>query len=946
MEPETAVNKYIHQSWNVRQGLPQNTVHAIVQDETGYIWLGTGLGLVRFDGSGFKTFNKTNTTAILNNSVTALMIDGKKQMWIGTYGGGVTTYKHGIFVPPVSPTTLSRLLVTAIIEDSRGRVWIGTTDNGILVENKDNTGASTFVSYNRSTGLSSNTVTALLAGTKGDVWIGTPNGLNRYSEGKFSHYSRHHGLAANRVTALHRDKKGDLWIGTSGGLNHMDVRNTTSSGAPLMDARYGVKDGLPGNYIRSIIQDRHDNIWIATGGGLARFNTDKDPDAAPLFSAFTETQGLSDNALLSLYEDRWGNLWVGSTAGGLNVLQDGRFTFYSEQDGLSGDHVKTVFQDKRGRIWIGTNGQGLNRWKEGKVVKTYTTEDGLTSNFIDSARQDREGNIWIGTPTGLNRLTGGKIKTFTTQDGLSHNAVRVLYPDRLGRLWIGTYGGGLNLYDAGEFTHFGREQGLPDNFVLALEQDGYGNMWVGTNRGVGCLDSQSKLFRRFSDAEGVPRGMVLDIYCDPQGVIWMATHNEGLIRYQNGVFRRFDQQWGFTRHPIYKIIEDRKQNLWFSSAGGIFSVPRHRLNNYAASHEGVSLAPPPERGQDALNWRHFQEQDGLRTSVCTGGSQPAGWMTGDGNIWFPTIKGIAVMDLKSTVFSVQQMPVFQDLPKDLKEQPKGFTYITVIREQPVIIDRIAADGENVELMADFTLPDTTGTLEFHFIAINYRTPGKTHYKYRLTGHDAKWQMKRETTATYKNLPSGEYEFRVYARTADGKWSTDYDSYTFSIQTSFFQSFIFYVLLITVLVLLLIFLPRMLEKSFTQEPLPHVKYLRSSLTAQKAKQHLDKLLHLMENDKPHLDADMSLQKLAALLDISKEDLSQVVNEQLKKNFKQFLNEYRVEEAKVKLLDPKEQDFVLMKIAFDVGFNSKSAFNASFKKVTGQTPSQYRKAHRKD
>jgi ligand-binding sensor domain-containing protein/AraC-like DNA-binding protein len=929
LDPETGIEKYIHHAWGTREGLPQNTVHGIVQDDIGYLWIGTDLGLVRFDGSRFKTFNKENNPAILNNSITSLLIAKDKTMWIGTYGGGVTRYKDGVFTPPVSPTILSSLLVTTIAEDEQGRIWLGTTDNGILVREGE-----TFITYNRSAGLSSNTVTTAAVGSRGKLWIGTPNGLNCYKNGGFTHYTRQHGLTANGITALYKDGKGDLWVGTANGLNRLDTHDTALRRGEIVAEQYTVKDGLPGNFIRAIREDRHHNLWVATDSGLSRFNR----DAVERFTSFTEAQGLSDNALLSLYEDRWGNLWIGSTAGGINVLQDGKFTFLSEQDGLSSDHVKTIFQDKRGRMWLGTNGGGLNRWQEGKVVKTYTEEDGLSSNFIESVCQDREGDIWIGTPNGLNRLRGSKVKVFTTADGLSHNSIKALYADRKENLWIGTYGGGLNRYLDGKFSHYDTADGLSDNFVLALEEDGYGNLWIGTNRGVTSFDTGNKLFRRFSGKEGVPEGMVLDIYCDPQGAVWIATHNEGLIRYKEGKFRRFDRQWGFAGNPIYKILEDPGENLWLSTSSGIFSVPRRRLNAFARTNPSVSMPPSLDPVQPSVGWRHFQEEDGLKTSVCTGGSQPAGWLTGDGKIWFPTIKGIAVMDLKPTVFTVNEMPVISEMPKDLQ---KGFSYVTVIREQPVIIDKIEADGKEIELLNDFQLPTGTRTLRFHFIAINYRTPGKTLYKFRLIGQDNKWRMDRANVAVYKDLPAGDYEFKVHARTSDGKWSYDYDSYTFTIRHSFFESFGFYVFLTTLLVTGLILLPRLLEKD--PEHLPDVKYLRSSLTLQKSRQHLNKLLKIMKEDKPFLDPEMSLQKLSDRVGISKEDLSQVVNEQLEKNFKHFLNEYRVEEAKEKLVDPKEQDFVLMKIAFDVGFNSKSVFNASFKKVTGLTPSQYRKKH---
>ena len=167
-----------------------------------------------------------------------------------------------------------------------------------------------------------------------------------------------------------------------------------------------------------------------------------------------------------------------------------------------------------------------------------------------------------------------------------------------------TFGGGLNRYRNGTFAYFDTEKGLSDNFVLALEEDKYGNIWIGTNRGLNCFDQQ--FFRHFSDRDGIPRGRVLDIYCDPQGTLWIASNDEGLIRYKNGIFTPFKSTGGFANHLIYRILEDHQQNLWLSSEGGIFSVSRRRLNWYMNG------------GIDFIDWHHFQEGDGLETSVCSG----------------------------------------------------------------------------------------------------------------------------------------------------------------------------------------------------------------------------------------------------------------------------------------------------------------------------------------
>ena len=132
----------------------------------------------------------------------------------------------------------------------------------------------------------------------------------------------------------------------------------------------------------------------------------------------------------------------------------------------------------------------------------------------------------------------------------------------------------------------------------------------------------------------------------------------------------------------------------------------------------------------------------------------------------------------------------------------------------------------------------------------------------------------------------------------------------------------------------------MERRQERKEIDTEKYKSSSLSDRQAEVYLNKLLTIMETEKPYLDANLSLRELARRVGCSKENLSQVINAQTALNFKNFINKYRVEAAKLKLADPRENQFVLMKIALDVGFNSKSVFNAAFRKFAGKSPSQYR------
>lgn len=930
LDPKTPADKYIHHIWTTRSGLPQNTIHSIVQDSSGYLWLGTDRGIVRFDGTRFRVLHKGNIPSIKNNSITSLHISRDGTLWIGTYGGGITRYKDGTFKNYSIEEGLTNHFINAIAEDDEQTMWFGTTGDGVIQLKNE-----TFTAITHEQGLSYNIVSCLLSDSKGKLWVGTEQGLNCINNDGITIFTTADGLPGNNINTIFEDSRGYLWVGTTNGIGF--IRNRPKD---LQDKKFtalNTQDGLTDNFVRSIIQDKAGNIWIATNGGLNRINADSLRKRTPgqvdfRLEHFTSRDGLSDDALLSLAEDRWGNLWVGTSGGGLNVLRDGKFEFYTEKDGLSSGYIKAIYEDAEKTVWIGTSGGGLNQFK-GKKFAVYTKKDGLSSNYIESLCGDSQGNLWIGTPNGLNRFKNGQVQVFTTNEGLSNHSIRSLFQDSKHNLWIGTFGGGLNRYHNGTFEYFDTEKGLSDNFILALEEDKYGNLWIGTNRGLNCFDHQ--FFRYFSDRDGIPRGRVLDIYCDPEGTLWIASNDEGLVRYKNGIFTPFKSTGGFTDHVICRIIEDHQQNLWLSSDGGIFSVSRRRLNWYM---NGSS---------DFIDWNHFQEGDGLKTSVCSGGFQPAGWKTSNDMIWFPTIKGIAVIDLRKPQFMVKNQPGIPDLPEETESdytKMEDVPHMTVVRQLPVLIEKVVADNTAYNPDSHFKLPSGTEKIEFYFTAIDYGPPGNVVFKYRLMGYDKKWtRSSNRKSVVYLDLPAGDYEFKVLARQSDGKWSYDGDSCFFSMKPPFQQTFWFYFLLTLGLTMVTLGIPKLLEIMTKKRLADEEKYKSSTLSYHKSKTYLSQLLKIMAEEKPYLDPELSLQTLAKQMGITKEALSQVINEQLDRNFKNFINEYRIEEAKKRLLDPKENQFVLMKIALDVGFNSKSVFNASFKKFTGMSPSQYRKKH---
>ncbi len=320
--------------------------------------------------------------------------------------------------------------------------------------------------------------------------------------------------------------------------------------------------------------------------------------------------------------------------------------------------------------------------------------------------------------------------------------------------------------------------------------------------------------------------------------------------------------------------------------------------------------------------------------MFSGGFQPAGWKTADGSLWLPTVKGMTVIPFAENMFNTgphQQVHiekiVVNNVPKDLKTT------------------------------APYRFSAGTKKIEFYFNAPNFKAPEMVRYKCRLkgasydfTGH--LWDERDEMRITssnkeiYHDLPAGRYFFTISINAG----SSQGDSVEFYINRSFAETLWFY-LLIFIFGLIAAwgvfwFIKRRPKKKWMMPIWAHEeKYKTFKLTNRESKKYLKKLIEVMEREKPYLDPELTLPRLAEKINVGKEVLSQVINRELYLNFNAFLNRYRVEEAKKKLRDPKENRFVVLKIAFDVGFNTKSSFNAVFRKMTGMSPSQYRETYQK-
>lgn len=788
LDPTKELGQYAHDVWQTEEGLPQNTVRAITQTRDGYLWLTTEEGLARYDGARFAIFDKQNTTQIVNNYTGQLLAASDGGLWIGAQER-VLRWRDGKFTAYTSADGLPAGQEWSFYEDQQQRIWAWSADN--LARYAD----GRFSAIAKPDGATIQGITALASDTQGALWVGTRGeGLYRVVGDRLERLSTGDGLASDDIKALYYENAQQrLWIGTRNGLNfwqngalrpdaiqknffgeNIDTLYGCRDGAILIGtpgglsrwsdgklSAYTTADGLPSMRISTLYEDRDGGIWIGTAGGLARLLP-----AQNRLEAYTARRGLSNNSVLAIYEDREGSVWVGTESGGLNVFKDVKFTTYTARDGLSADLVRAVYEDARGNLWIGAHEGGLNLLRkdvskskgagedDGNAFTHYTTRDGLSSDVILSIYGTRDGALWVGTPDGLNQLKDGRFTVYTFANGLANDFVRSLYEDREGRLWIGTRGG-LSVLEGGEFKSYTTFDGLPNDYIGVIYEDRGGALWVGTLGGLSRF--KDGRFTTYTTKDGLSSDIVTSLYEDETGCLWIGTNGGGLVRLRNGKFNAYTTAGGLYNDVIYRIMEDAGGNLWMSSTKGIFRLSRNELNDFAAG--AIKTLAPVVYGT----------ADGMKTSECSGGGQPAGWKTADGKLWFATIKGVAMIDPQRV--KVNSVPPL------------------------VAIEGITADERDYDpYEKGIELPPRTSRFDFHYAGLSYIAPSKVMYKYKLENFDRDWvDAGNRRTAFYTNIPPGDYTFRVMARNNDGVWSDAGASYSFRLKPSFYQTYLFYAL---------------------------------------------------------------------------------------------------------------------------------------------------------
>lgn len=622
-----------------------------------------------------------------------------------------------------------------------------------------------------------------------DLWFSTrTNELYRYSNEKLDSFTSEFSLGESTVLSINETPDGSLFFGTDdsrlmqytmeGKVNEIEIDpfvngiNTfyttgkkvyigTSQGLYLWD---GAKTSKLDHFSNKSIQSLHvgDNgvIWAGTLNGLFRWNS-----TTARLDSLTEAHGMPNNIVRDMLFDKQGNLWVATRRNGIFQLTDGSIVSYTKEDGTETEIIASATQIGDEKYILANENATFNLIEKGKMSK-WEPPIPLPSARLKHIFTDSKGKIWVSTYKGLYVLDGQNSKRYTIADGFPDNYMRVAFEDSKGIVWVGTKNAGLIRFSPqGNWDQLTKEEGLTSNYIMSIEETSDSSIVVGTISGLNVIQ-EGKVVNTATVEDGLPSNLIFSTFTT-SNFIWLAT-NVGLTGYSQNTIVNFNQENGLGVNIVYDLKKDKEGKLWMPSEDVILSVDLELLEKAAMDSTTKILA------------QQFDESFGMKSSHCLGATHT--FVDSRGILWIPTLEGIVKLDPASIV-----TPPF---------------------EPQLILEKIEAEDQNMDLTKPIIVPSGTDRLSIDFTAISYAHSERLQFRYRLDPFDEDWvESSSERNAIYTNLPPGDYEFLLQTG-IDRRFTSEVVKKEITIEAAWWQTLwakIFFVLLIIGIALLIYWL---------------------------------------------------------------------------------------------------------------------------------------------
>ena len=751
-----------------RERFLQGAVLSIEQDTIGFIWLGTRLGLYRYDGYSLKEFRHTqkDTQTISDNYVVTMHLDREGSLWAGTRNGlnllDAATGRFSRFLMQQGGIGKDLNRINFIYHDTKGKLWIGT-DGGLFSRPKKELTVGNHLNRgDRNQYLKGDSVRSIVEDREGNLFVGTNEGVAKLPKGaslnRFNAFAGTPQLANGRpapITSLALDEMGRLWAGTAASGLYL-LNPTTQIFEPFRPAA-----GSPGIIhpsIRKIVCDRQGRLWVGTQEGLSVID--------PLQMNCTNYQhnpqnvnSLSQNSIYDIKVDAAGSIWIGTYFGGANMVYAFSTPFRSVQNNgrvgdLSNNVVSSFAEDHNQNLWIATEGGGINFWNRKTdrftVMKNqHGNVASLSSNLVKNIFLDTDRNLWIGTHGGgLNLLNtvAGTITRMVPAPDSKFKAVDVtcVWKDSYNRIWVGTELTGLLIFDPAtkQYRNYLSSEnlgfGLKGQYVKMIYEDRHRNLFAATEMGLFKLESGKEVFEEILTKNiGVSEEIMVNcISEDGKGNLWIGTFSNGVyvLNAKQGTLKKnYREADGLAGNTAYGVVLDNLGYVWISTENGL-----SRLD--------------PEFG----TFINFRTPDGLPGNSF---NNLAFFKDSKGTIFFGGFQGF-------TYFTPESIQVNDKLAKTI------ITGLQVGGTEVVPGDSSGILKEELWANPTLTLNHRQNIFTVRFANLNYIKSAKNRYTWMLQGMDNQWHYSLQPFATFTNLKPGTYTLLVKGSNNDGQWNEE------------------------------------------------------------------------------------------------------------------------------------------------------------------------------
>jgi len=767
--------EFIFELFDRDSGLSNLSISSIIQDKDGFLWIGTQGGLNRYDGINIKVYrsNPFDSNGLVHNLIQTMYYDeDNHEIWIGTYQGlSRFNIETSVFENySVEDDGLSNPVIVAINKDDKGNIWAGTLD-GL---NKIDPTTKEVVPYT----LPSNVVRSLLIDHTGRLLIGSYEGLHYYDIKTDSIESFDITLPSPTVMTLNEFVDGVITLGLwGGGISKFNLETNTIETEQYDDDR-----------IYSYMQSEDGTKYIGTwGGGL--FAHKKNGEIIHYSGDLVE-KTLNHPVVYSMLEDSTGNLWFGTNGGGLFKVNPMKRNFvklsYNPEisNSLPQGKINKIISDDDENLWIAVYNNGLCQYNSKTDIITHYLNDSddlktISSNQIIDLFEIEQDKLLIGSTNGLD-IYDMKTEIFSSMSILPESTtVYAIEKVSDTEIWIGTYKNGIYSYNLESKSikqyKSGDNKSISNNLIYDILYDSKGRVWVATNNGLNLYDSDEDNFNVYkkvsSDYNQLPSNSIRLVFETSKGEICIGTSGGGLAIYNESSddFYSFTEKEGMSSNTISGILEGSDGRLWVATENGISIVN-------LVSNDIFVLTPDEGIGGWEFNSGHYKDSDG--------------------NLFFGGIHGI-------TKISENHIQNEIEIPR---------VYITNINifQKPIDDNKNHFNGETIELNASDT------SLSFDFISLDYNSPDKTSFSYKLKGFDNDWiNTGSRKYASYSHLPPGNYEFIVKSRNISYDESEPVSVY-FTIAKPWYSTNLAYIIYIVILAFLVYLIYKTLQIRLTNK----------------------------------------------------------------------------------------------------------------------------------